>query len=88
VQAACSFVPPCARPSRNGLQIPARGDGAAVPGEKQLVRYQDLSWRGWNLGELVATLTEGRQRRDYRAHLDPDLRAWLTVQHLRVCKPC
>ena len=39
------------------------------------VRYRDLSWRGRNLGELVAKLTRGKQRSDYRAHLDPDLEA-------------
>jgi putative DNA base modification enzyme with NMAD domain len=45
-----------------------------IPDKRSPVRYRDLTWRGRNLGEVVATLTRGRQRSDYRAHLDPDLR--------------
>ena len=45
-----------------------------IPDKRSRVRYLDLSWRGRNLGELVAKLTRGKQRSDYRAHLDPDLR--------------
>ena len=35
---------------------------------------RDLVWRGRNLGEIVTILTKGRQRPEFRAHLDPDLR--------------
>ena len=45
-----------------------------IPDKRSPVRYRDIVWRQRNLGELVAGLTRGKQRADYRAHLDPDLR--------------
>jgi hypothetical protein len=45
-----------------------------IPDKGSPIRYQDLVWRGRNLGEVVATLTKGRKRADFHAHLDPDLR--------------
>lgn len=60
-----------------GCPSPIFPDGSMlalpIPDKQSSVRYQDLIWNGHNLGELVATLTKGRQRADYRAHLDPDL---------------
>ena len=44
-----------------------------IPDKRSPVRYKDLTWRGRNLGDVVAKLTRGKQRSDYRAHLDPDL---------------
>jgi hypothetical protein len=45
-----------------------------IPDKGSAIRYRDLTWRGRNLGEIVAKLTRGKQRSDYGAHLDPDLR--------------
>jgi hypothetical protein len=54
-------------PDRSIIALP-------IPDKKSPVRYRDLNWRGRNLGDVVAKLTRGRQRKNYRAHLDPDLR--------------
>ncbi len=55
--------------------IPGRvDDRPADPGKRSPIRYGDLKWRGRYLGDVVAKLTRGKQRSDYRAHLDPDLR--------------
>lgn len=45
-----------------------------IPDKRSPTRYSDLTWRGRNLGDIVSRLTRGRQRSDYYAHLDPDLR--------------
>ncbi|MBI5544460.1 MAG: hypothetical protein HY901_11255 [Deltaproteobacteria bacterium] len=37
------------------------------------MRYQDLEWRGRNLGDLVEHLTRKKVARDQGAHFDPDL---------------
>jgi hypothetical protein len=64
--------------SSGGCPSPIFPDGSMIalpiPDKRSPTRYLDLVWRGRNLGELVATLTKGRQRPDFRAHLDPDLR--------------
>lgn len=61
-----------------GCPSPIFPDGTMIalpiPDKRSSVRYGDLTWRERNLGELVTTLTRGRQRSDYGAHLDPDLR--------------
>ena len=61
-----------------GCASPIFPDGSMIalpiPDKRSPVRYTDLTWRGRNLGRVVERLTGGRQRRDYRAHLDPDLR--------------
>ena len=61
-----------------GCPSPIFPDGSMIalpiPGRRSPARYRDLTWRGRNLGELVTKLTRGKQRSDYRAHLDPDLR--------------
>jgi len=60
-----------------GCPSPIFSDGSLlslpIPDKRSPVRYRDLNWRGMNLGDLVSTLSRGRQRPDYRAHLDPDL---------------
>ena len=60
-----------------GCPSPIFPDGSMIslpiPDRDAPVAYRDLTWEGRNLGDLVATLTKGRQRADYRAHLDPDL---------------
>lgn len=44
-----------------------------IPDRDASVRYQDLVWRGRRLGELVPSMTGGKPRAHYGAHLDPDL---------------
>lgn len=64
--------------SSGGCPSPIFPDGSMIalpiPDKRSPIRYQDLVWRERNLGALVATLTKGRVRADFRAHLDPDLR--------------
>ena len=48
-----------------------------IPDRRSPVRYQELLWRGRNLGEIVTALTNGGIRQDHGAHLDPDLRPGL-----------
>ncbi len=64
--------------STGGCPSPIFPDGSMIalpiPDKRSPIRYQDLNWRGRNLGEVVVKLTRGKQRSDYRAHLDPDLR--------------
>ena len=46
-----------------------------IPEKNSTIRYCDIHWNGEDLGRLVADLTNGRIRPDYRAHLDPDIRS-------------
>ncbi len=61
-----------------GCPSPILPDGSMlslpIPDKRSPVRYRDLIWKGRDVGELVEQLTRGRQRGDYRAHVDPDLR--------------
>jgi hypothetical protein len=45
-----------------------------IPDKEASTLFRDLSWDGTDLGTIVSTLTRGRQRADFRCHLDPDLR--------------
>lgn len=64
--------------SSGGCPSPIFPDGSMIalpiPSRRSPIRYQDLNWRGRNLGEVVVRLTRGKRSRDYGAHLDPDLR--------------
>jgi len=64
-----------------GCPSPVLPDGSLVslpiPDERSPVRYGELTWRGWNLGTLVAALTGGRHHSGSGAHLDPDVRPGL-----------
>jgi hypothetical protein len=61
-----------------GCPSPIFRDGSMIalpiPDRSSPVRYEDLAWRGRNLGDVVEALTRGKQRRSFGAHLDPDLR--------------
>jgi uncharacterized protein (DUF433 family) len=61
-----------------GCPSPIFPDGSMfalpIPDPLSPIRYMDITWRGRDIGSLVSSLTRGRQRHDYRAHLDPDLR--------------
>jgi len=48
-----------------------------IPDRASPVRYQDLKWEGRSLGDVVEQLTGGKKRRDFGAHLDPDLQPQL-----------
>ncbi len=71
--------------SSGGCPSPIFSDGSMIalpiPDKRSPIRYGDLVWRGRNLGDIVSTLTRGKQRADYRAHLDPDLRRDLLPRH-------
>jgi hypothetical protein len=62
-----------------GCPSPIFPDGSMlalpIPDKTSPVRYEDLTWRGRNVGELVERLTRGEQKRHHGAHLDPDLSA-------------
>jgi hypothetical protein len=61
-----------------GCPSPIFPDGSMIslpiPEKTSPIRYDELNWRGRNLGDLVNTLSRGKQLARYRAHLDPDLR--------------
>jgi hypothetical protein len=61
-----------------GCPSPIFPDGSMIalpiPDRASPVRYEDLVWRGRNLGDVVEALTRGKTRRTLGAHLDPDLR--------------
>jgi hypothetical protein len=61
-----------------GCPSPIFTDGSMfslpIPDKQSPIRYSDISWNGWNVGDLVTRMTGGKQRADYRVHLDPDLR--------------
>lgn len=61
-----------------GCPSPIFPDGSMfampIPYEPSTVQYQDLRWRGHELGDLVERLTQGKVGRTAGAHLDPDLR--------------
>lgn len=60
-----------------GCPSPILPDGRMIslpiPDKCSGLRYQDLNQYGLNYGDLVSQLSRGKQRADYRAHLDPDL---------------
>ena len=60
-----------------GVPSPILPDGRMVslpiPDKDAPVTYSAIHRHGFNVGELVSELSRGRVRRDYRAHLDPDL---------------
>ncbi len=61
-----------------GCPSPLFPDGSMfampIPYARSPVRYEDLAWRGHQLGDLVESLTKGTISRTAFAHLDPDLR--------------
>ncbi len=63
--------------SAGGCPSPIFPDGSMlalpIPDQGSTVRYQDLTWQGRCLGDLVPRLAGGKPRAHYGAHLDPDL---------------
>ena len=72
--------------SSGGCSSPIFPDGSMIslpiPDKRSPIRYRDLTWRERNLGDVVAKLTHGKQRNEYRAHLDPDLRKSICAREL------
>ena len=44
-----------------------------IPDKQSGIKYQEIPWNEYNLGEIVSPLTKGRVRPSHNAHLDPDL---------------
>lgn len=61
-----------------GCPSPVLADGSMIalpiPDTCSTIRYDQLAWADRNLGELVETLTGGKQKSNFCAHLDPDVR--------------
>jgi hypothetical protein len=44
-----------------------------IPDRQSPIRYSDINWNEYNMGELVSGLTNGRILGSFNAHLDPDI---------------
>ena len=44
-----------------------------IPDINSKIRYQDICWNEYNLGEIVSSLTNGIIKPSHFAHLDPDI---------------
>lgn len=53
-----------------------------IPQPGSSVRFEQLQWNGWNVGEVVEELTRNRLQGDDGTHCDPDL-----DRHLLTRKP-
>lgn len=65
--------------SSGGVPSPIFPDGRLlslpIPDKNSPVAYENIFYNGSSIGKLVSDLTKGRIRPDYRAHIDPDLKA-------------
>jgi len=65
--------------SRNSGRVPSPifEDGKMVslpiPDRQSPIQYQNILWNKYNIGPIVNSLTRGRIKPDFKAHLDPDL---------------
>lgn len=63
--------------SSGGCPSPILPDGRMlslpIPDKQSPIKYQDIRWHEYNLGEIVASLTKNKTKADHYAHLDPDL---------------
>jgi len=75
--------------SSGGVPSPLFPDGTLfslpIPDKRSKVRYSDINWQGLNIGEIVSTLTHGKIRKDYFAHIDPDVCRGLLPRHQGWC---
>lgn len=60
-----------------GCPSPVLPDGRAyalqIPDKQSAIRYSDIHYKSYNIGDIVFKLTKGKVKPDYFAHLDPDL---------------
>src|SRR5437870_929389 len=60
-----------------GTASPITPDGVMlslpIPDKTSPIRYQDITLRGYPLGDVVDELTKGKQKPHFGAHLDPDV---------------
>jgi hypothetical protein len=45
-----------------------------IPDRNSKIAYDDISWGSRHLGDIIEALTNGKVKKTYFAHLDPDLR--------------
>ncbi len=68
-----------------GVPSPIFPDGRIlslpIPDKNSPISYKDITWNEYNVGEIVASLTNGKIPPNYRAHLDPDLNAESLPRH-------
>ena len=71
--------------SSGGRPSPILADGRMVslpiPDEQSPIRYMDIRWKEYNLGDLVSDLTNGRVPASSSAHLDPDINCESLSRH-------
>ncbi|MBN2842928.1 MAG: hypothetical protein JXM68_07550, partial [Sedimentisphaerales bacterium] len=60
-----------------GVPSPIFPDGRMlslpIPDKNSKIRYQDISWQEYNVGNIVADLTNSKVPASHFAHLDPDI---------------
>ncbi len=68
-----------------GVPSPILPDGKMlslpIPDKNSPIRYEDLTWNGFNVGEMVLSLSRGKVPPHYKAHLDPDLNCETLPRH-------
>ncbi len=63
--------------SSGGVPSPIFPDGKMlflpIPDKDLKIKYKDIRWNKRNVGDIVSSLTKGKIRSNFNAHLDPDL---------------
>jgi hypothetical protein len=61
-----------------GVPSPIFPDGKLIslpiPDIRSTIKYEDIKWGEYNLGDIVSGLTKEKIKANFSAHLDPDLR--------------
>lgn len=52
-----------------------------IPDKQSLIAYRDIIWNNYNVGEIVESMTQGKIKSNYRAHLDPDINSESILRH-------
>lgn len=64
--------------SSGGVPSPIFPDGRIlslpIPDKYSTIRYEDIKWNEFNVGDIVSSLTKNKIPKSHFAHLDPDLR--------------
>jgi Nucleotide modification associated domain 3 len=76
--------------SSGGCPSPILPDGRIIslpiPDKNSPIKYRDISWEEFSLGDIVSSLTRNRIKTDHNAHLDPDLN-FSSIQRLTGWRP-